>query len=92
MPKLTPNHERVIIMKLINRDAEVYDMKELIKLDLAVTEILLQYDDSIGVRYVIDFGGFTLKHLTKWNPVLLLKNVTLVEVRVFVFQSLLYSC
>ncbi|KAJ3643788.1 hypothetical protein Zmor_026476 [Zophobas morio] len=79
MPKLTPNHERVIIMKLINRDAEVYDMKELIKLDLAVTEILLQYDDSIGVRYVIDFGGFTLKHLTKWNPVLLLKNVTLVE-------------
>ncbi|KAJ3643782.1 hypothetical protein Zmor_026470 [Zophobas morio] len=79
LPKLTPNYERVIIMKLINTDIEVYDMLELIKLDLAVTEVTMQYDGSIGVRYVIDFGGFTLRHLAKWNPLLLNKHVTLIE-------------
>ncbi|KAJ3643781.1 hypothetical protein Zmor_026469 [Zophobas morio] len=79
MPKLTPNYERVFIMKLINTDIEAYDIIEITKLELAVTEVTMQYDDSIGVRYVIDFAGFTLKHLAKWNPVVIHKLVTLIE-------------
>mgnify|MGYP005986095065 FL=1 len=75
-------------MKLINTDIEAYDIIEITKLELAVTEVTMQYDDSIGVRYVIDFAGFTLKHLAKWNPVVIHKLVTLIEVSVFI----LYFC
>ncbi|RZC38350.1 CRAL TRIO domain containing protein [Asbolus verrucosus] len=33
----------------------------------------------VGDRFVIDYAGFSLKHLTKLNPVILAKDILLIE-------------
>ncbi|XP_044262715.1 alpha-tocopherol transfer protein-like isoform X2 [Tribolium madens] len=77
--KLTPNYERVVIMKLINLDPKCYDLTSVCKFALAVSEMMLRHDGSLGVRLLIDQTGFTLRHLARWNPVHLLRFYNLAE-------------
>ncbi|XP_044262712.1 retinol-binding protein pinta-like isoform X4 [Tribolium madens] len=77
--KLTPNYERVVIMKLIIVDPKVYDILSGFKFALAVNEMMLRHDCSLGVRFIMDYTGFTLKHLAKWNPILMLRCYNLAE-------------
>jgi hypothetical protein len=79
LPKLGPNLERIVNMKILKPDPEDYDILEIVKLDLAIEEMCLPYDSSVGVRYLFDFSGFTLRHLTRINPIPLAKHITLIE-------------
>ncbi|KAJ3629986.1 hypothetical protein MTP99_014345 [Tenebrio molitor] len=79
MPKLTPKLERIIIMKILKPEAELYDIMEVIKNNLATTELLFKYDDSVGVRYLYDFQGFTLRHMARMNPVPIIKQISMIE-------------
>ncbi|XP_063904775.1 uncharacterized protein LOC135123829 [Zophobas morio] len=83
MSKLTPNLERVVILKLLNTNSDIYDAEEYFKFIVAIAELSLQYDDSIGTRYIFDFEGFSLKHLVKFNPVLLAKLFTFIQVKIY---------
>ncbi|KAJ3643791.1 hypothetical protein Zmor_026479 [Zophobas morio] len=84
MPKLTPKLERVIIMKLMDVNPDIYDLEEFLHLSLAIAELNLQFDESIGIRYIFDFEGFSTKHILKFNPILAAKH--------FVFIQKAYSC
>ncbi|RZC38351.1 alpha-tocopherol transfer protein-like [Asbolus verrucosus] len=79
MPRLTPSLERINILKLKNADLDQYDIYKVIKTDLAIGQLALQYDYAVGDRFIVDFEGFTLGHLTKFYPVPLAKHVTLFE-------------
>ncbi|XP_068915812.1 alpha-tocopherol transfer protein-like isoform X2 [Tenebrio molitor] len=79
MPKLTPKLERILIMKILKPEAELYDIMEVIKINLATTELLFKYDDSVGVRYLYDFQGFTLRHMARMNPVPIIKQISMIE-------------
>jgi hypothetical protein len=92
LPKLTPNLERIINMKILKLDPEDYDIREIIKLDLAIEEMCLPYDSSVGLRYLFDFSGFTLRHLTRINPILLAKHITLIEVSILCTLLLEFIC
>ncbi|RZC37481.1 CRAL TRIO domain containing protein [Asbolus verrucosus] len=79
MPKLTPNLERINVMKLTNPDPDQYNIFNVVKANLAIGELTLQYDYAVGDRFIVDFADFSLKHLTKVNLVILAKDVTLFE-------------
>ncbi|XP_063903674.1 clavesin-1-like isoform X2 [Zophobas morio] len=84
LPKLTPKLERVILLKLKDTNPDIYDVEEYIHFNLAMTELSLQFDDSIGIRYMFDFEGFSFKHLLKFNPIPIAKH--------FEFIQKTYSC
>jgi hypothetical protein len=79
MLKLTPNLERVVLVKLLDTDPDRYNLLDFIKLSFLLEELCLQYDYSIGTRFIWDLEGITLKHTLKWNPLVLSKYVTLIE-------------
>ncbi|RZC37480.1 CRAL TRIO domain containing protein, partial [Asbolus verrucosus] len=79
MPKLTPDLERINIMKLMNSDPNRFSIYDAVKCNLAIEELALQYDYAVGDRFVVDYADFSLQHLTKFNPVVLAKNITLFE-------------
>ncbi|RZC36694.1 CRAL TRIO domain containing protein, partial [Asbolus verrucosus] len=79
MPKLTPDLERINIMKLMNSDPNQFSIYDAVKCNLAIEELALQYDYAVGDRFVVDYADFSLQHLTKLNPVVLAKNITLFE-------------
>ncbi|KAJ3646638.1 hypothetical protein Zmor_024216 [Zophobas morio] len=79
MPNLTPNLERIVIMKIMNPSPIAYDIYEVIKVNLGIEELSLQHDYSVGIRYLFDFSGFTLNHLLRINPLPLGKHINLIE-------------
>ena len=86
MPNLTPNLERIVIMKIMNPSPIAYDIYEVIKVNLGIEELSLQHDYSVGIRYLFDFSGFTLNHLLRINPLPLGKHINLIEVNTMLFM------
>lgn len=80
MKRLLNNMERIIIYKFLNVDLAVYDFREGILGQLAIGELLLHYDYSLGFRIVMDFEGFSFSHLQKSNPFLFMKAMEIAQV------------
>lgn len=80
MPHITPHFERILIMKLTDPDLSIYNVPRSLKLGLAISEIMLRYDGSIGCRIIIDYQNISLKHVATWNPVLILRYCVVAEV------------
>ncbi|XP_015839737.1 retinol-binding protein pinta isoform X2 [Tribolium castaneum] len=79
LPQLTQNYERIIVMKLINTDPKIYDLVRVFKFAVSLNEMMLRHDGSLGIRVLIDYTGFTVKHLATWNPVILMRYYSLAE-------------
>ncbi|EEZ97415.1 alpha-tocopherol transfer protein-like [Tribolium castaneum] len=79
LPHVTKDCERIVIMQLINPDPKAYDAVKTLKLTLAISELMLRYDGSLGIRFLIDFKGFTLAHLATLNPMVMLRYNNMVE-------------
>lgn len=61
------------MIKLLNKDVALFDLFQVAKVNVAIGELLLHYDYAIGDRFIIDYGGLTLGHLQKFNPLLIAK-------------------
>lgn len=81
IPKLTPNLTRVVIIKIAETDPNRYNTPDFIKHHLAIQELCLQYDYSIGTRFIYDMELCTLKHTLKWDVSAFAQLATLVEVQ-----------
>ncbi|RZC35692.1 CRAL TRIO domain containing protein [Asbolus verrucosus] len=58
MPKLSPNLERIVVIKMINPNPDHYDIYKFCKINLAVEEMSLHYDYAIGEAYSCRILGF----------------------------------
>nr|XP_015839738.1 PREDICTED: clavesin-2-like [Tribolium castaneum] len=79
LPRLTQNYEHIVVMKLINIDTKIYDLVPTFKFALAVNEMMLRHDGSLGIPVLIDYTGFALKHLSTWNPLILMRYCNMAE-------------
>jgi len=68
MPQLTPDCDRVIVIVVAPTDGMDFNPLHVIKLFQLMMEIRISEDYCRSDIYVIDFGNFTLRHLTKVTP------------------------
>jgi hypothetical protein len=64
----------------MDADPDHYEVIDLVKFTIAVQEVRLLYDHDVGTRIIYDAKGVTLRHMMKWNPLILTRLSTLVEV------------
>jgi hypothetical protein len=65
MPKLTPQHDRVIIYGLINPDVNEFDILHQIKLPQMIQEIRISEDYCRSDIIVCDMANYSLAHILK---------------------------
>jgi hypothetical protein len=65
MPKLTLQHDRVIIYGLLNPDVKEYDLLHHIKLSQMVQEIRISEDYCSSDIIVADMSNYSLAHILK---------------------------
>jgi hypothetical protein len=65
MPKLTPQHDRVILYGMLNPDVKEFDVFHQIKLTQMVHEIIISEDYCRSDIIVADMGNYSLAHILK---------------------------
>jgi len=73
MPQLTPDCDRVVLIGMAPTDGMEFNPLHAIKLIQLMMEIRISEDYCRSDIYVIDFGNFTLRHVTKITPSLVKK-------------------
>jgi len=68
MPQLTPNCDRVVVAGLLPTDGMEFNPLYALKLFQIMIEIRISEDYCRSDIYVMDFGNFTLRHVTKVTP------------------------
>jgi len=68
MPQLTPDCDRVVFIVVAPTDGMEFNMLYVVKLFQMVMEIRISEDYCRSDIYVIDYGNFTLRHVTKITP------------------------
>ncbi|XP_075227175.1 clavesin-2-like isoform X2 [Lycorma delicatula] len=68
LPKLTPEGHRVTILKLFNRDPDLFDPEQALKIALMMQDAYIRDDTCNGYVLIIDGQGFTPQHLFKITP------------------------
>jgi len=68
MPQLTPDCDRVTVFGLPPTDGMEFNPLHAIKLIQMMMEIRISEDYCRSDIFVIDFGNFTLRHVTKITP------------------------
>ncbi|XP_049820179.1 alpha-tocopherol transfer protein-like [Aethina tumida] len=67
MPNMLPNYERLLIMRMENPNPEQFVYLDSNKCALVTQELFLRYDYNIGIRAILDLGGFTMNHVKRIN-------------------------
>lgn len=80
LKNLNENFERVVLASIYNPDLAQYDIMKVIKFELAIEDLCLKYDYSAGTRYVVDMNNMGFGHITKMNPILLTKHISVLLV------------
>jgi len=73
MPQLTTDCDRVTVFGLPPTDGIEFNMLYLVKLVQMTMEIRMSEDYWLSDIYVMDYGNFTLRHVTKITPSLVKK-------------------
>jgi len=68
MTQLTPECDRVMVVGLPPTDGMEFNMLYVVRLLQMLMEIRISEDYWRSDIYVIDFGNFTLRHVTKVTP------------------------
>lgn len=64
---MLPNYERLLIMRMENPNPEQFVYLDSNKCALVTQELFLRYDYNIGIRAILDLGGFTMNHVKRIN-------------------------
>lgn len=72
--------ERLIFVKYLNPDPALHDYHRAIRTLVAIADLMLRYDYSVGDRFVVDYQGLTFGHVQKLNPLLATKITKILQV------------
>jgi len=68
VPQLTPDCDRVVVAGLPPSDGMQFNPLHVVKLFQLMMEIIISEDYCRSDIYVLDFGKFTPRHVTKITP------------------------
>lgn len=71
--KLTPKLERVIVSKVMNPDPNAFKFLDACSFILTIFDVCLKYDYSIGDVVFLDLRDFSMAHVLKVDPNLMMK-------------------
>jgi len=71
MPQLTPDCDRVVLIGVPPTDGMEFNTLYVVKLFQMMMEIRISEDYCRSDIHLIDFGNFTLRHVTKVTPSIL---------------------
>ena len=68
MPQLTPDCDRFVLIAVAPTDGVDFNMLYVVRLLQMLMEIRISEDYWRSDIYVVDYGNFTLRHVTKVTP------------------------
>ena len=68
MPQLTTEYDRVVTIGVPPSDGMNFNALDAARLFQMMMEIRMSEDYCLSDIYVVDFGNFTVRHITKITP------------------------
>ncbi|KAF7273730.1 hypothetical protein GWI33_013576 [Rhynchophorus ferrugineus] len=79
LPELTPQANRVIMMKFLNADPSIFNIWDFIAYSYNIAEVRLREDVATSDVFIYDFDGITFSHYMKISPDCLRKASIVLE-------------
>jgi hypothetical protein len=81
LPTLTPEHNRVAIIKLAHQDYTKFNMLDVCRLGFVFQDVRLCEDCSLSTVYILDLANYNAGFLTKVSVPVAKKSVFGLKVR-----------
>ncbi|KAK3926692.1 Alpha-tocopherol transfer protein [Frankliniella fusca] len=91
MPRLTPDLNRVSLIRLLDTDVDKFNVEAFLKLAFMGQDVILREPATLGDVLLFDARGYTVAHAVGANPVLIRKAVSHVKDPMILYNGCMVS-